>query len=402
MVLESDGLTQASPCRPKTRPLRVLHILPGLGQGGAERLLAELVARGGGEVEHRVLTMTGGPAFFDLGATPVASLGLERGQIAPGALLRAVAALREARPDLVHAWLYHGNLLGSVLVRRRGMPLLWSIHNTSLPPEGTRWMTRWVNRTCAWLSRHRPPWRIAYCAEAARRLHEEAFGYNPARGVVVENGVDFAAFAFDPARRAALRAAWGLGPEAVALGCVGRLDPQKDQATVLAAFARLAMGDPRLRLVLAGAGCEVANPAFAALLAAAPPGVAERVVALGPVADMPGLLSALDLLVIGSAFGEALPMVGLEAAAADLPLVATRVGAVEGLVLDPSHLAPPRDPAALAGAIRAALPWAEAPRPSPDAAARRGRLRGRHDIAATVAAYHALYRAGGEEVGCKG
>ena len=75
-------------------------------------------------------------------------------------------------------------------------------------------MTRAINRICALLS-HRSPWRIVYCAEAARRLHEQAFGYDRKRGVVVENGVDFRAFAFDPARRAALRAAWGLGPEAL-------------------------------------------------------------------------------------------------------------------------------------------------------------------------------------------
>lgn len=370
------------------RPLRVLHILPSLGQGGAERLLAELVARGEGEVEHRVLTITRGPAFFDLGSTPVASLGLARGQISPAALLRAASVLRAAAPDLVHAWLYHGNLLSALLPRRRGVPVLWSVHNTTLPANGAKAMTRLVNRLCARLS-HRVPWRIAYCAEAARALHEEAFGYDPTRGLVVENGVDFAAFAFDPARRAALRAGWGLEPDVLAIGCVGRFDPQKDHATVLGAVSRLE--GKRVRLVLAGAGCSMNNPALVALLRDT--GLADRTLALGPVTDMPGLLSALDLLVIGSAFGEALPMVGLEAAASGLPVVATAVGSVSKLVLDPAHLVPPRDPAALAGAILAALALAGLRRPSPAAEARREKLQRTHDIARTVARYHDLYRA---------
>ncbi|WP_135470558.1 glycosyltransferase [Crenalkalicoccus roseus] len=367
-------------------PLRVLHIIPALQQGGAERLLAELVTRAGEGLTHSVLTLTGDRPFFDLGETPVTSLGLRRGQVSPAALRRAAATLRAARPEVVHAWLYHGNLLASLLPRG-GAPLLWSIHNTSLPPGGARPMTRAVNRICALLS-HRSPWRIVYCAEAARRLHEQAFGYDRKRGVVVENGVDFRAFAFDPARRAALRAAWGLGPEALAIGCVGRFDPQKDHATVIAAFARLE--EPRARLVLAGQGCDAANPVLAALLRRA--GAEGRALRLGAVAEMPGLLSALDLLVIGSAFGEAMPMVGLEAVAAELPVVATTVGAVARLVPDPAHLAPPRDPAALAAAMAAALRRA-GPRPGPATAALRERLRPAHDIAATVAAYHALYRA---------
>jgi glycosyltransferase involved in cell wall biosynthesis len=392
MITDCADLSRLDPAPLPTtdaQPVRVLHIIPALGQGGAERLLAELLARGAGRVRHSVLTLLDQPPFFDLGNTAIASLGLRRGQVSPAALLRAASALRAAAPDLIHAWLYHGNLLSALLPRRRGIPVLWSIHNTTLPADGAKAMTRLVNRLCAHLS-HRVPWRIVYCAEAARTQHEETFGYDRARGVVVENGVDFAAFAFDPARRVALRAAWGLEPGALAIGCVGRFDPQKDHATVLGAVSRLE--GERARLVLAGAGCSMDNPALVALLRDA--GLMDRTLVLGPVADMPGLLSALDLLVIGSAFGEALPMVGLEAAASGLPVVATAVGSVAELVLDPAHLVPPRDPAALAAAILAALPLADLQRPSPAAEARRENLLRTHDIATTVARYHDLYRAG--------
>ena len=50
-------------------------------------------------------------------------------------------------------------------------------------------MTRQINRVCAYLS-HWVPWRIVYCAELARKFHEENFGYDRARGVVVDNGVE--------------------------------------------------------------------------------------------------------------------------------------------------------------------------------------------------------------------
>jgi glycosyltransferase involved in cell wall biosynthesis len=246
-----------------------------------------------------------------------------------------------------------------------------------------------VNRVCSALSQ-RIPWRIVYCAEVARGLHEEKFGYDSARGLVIENGVDFASFRFDPKRRAALRAAWSLDPHSVAIGCVGRFDTQKDHETVLRAISLLS--NPRIRLLLAGAGCTGENPHLKEMVRTF--GLADRLLALGPVHDMQGLLSALDLLVIGSAYGEALPVVGLEAAANQLPVVATTVGAVENLVLDPAHLAPPRNPAALASAIATALPIAVNRTGLPEMAAHLERLRLIHDFAITAARYEELYRAG--------
>jgi glycosyltransferase involved in cell wall biosynthesis len=388
MLLSLKDLTLARDMSPESRPVRVLHIITALGQGGAVRLLADLIAHGTCEVSHQVVSLTDETPFFDLGDTPVALLGLQRGQVSPRALMSATQKVRADAPDIIHAWLYHGNLLSALLPQRR-VPLLWSIHNTTLPSSGSRTMTRLINRVCSTLS-HWVPWRIAYCAEAARIFHEEACGYNRSRGVVVENGVDFGAFGFDPDRRTAVRAGWGLDSGTLVIGCVGRFDAQKDHETVLAAIRLL--NQPRARLVLAGAGCTPDNPQLARLLRAA--GIADQTLALGPVHDMRGLLSALDLLVIGSAFGEALPIVGLEAAANDLPLVATAVGNVAELVLDPAHLAPPRDPAALAGAIAAALPRAGGRSPGPCMIARREKLRQIHDVAVTVAGYQRLYCAG--------
>lgn len=387
---DAIGVLAEKPPVTEARLLRVLHVITALGQGGAERLLAELIARNAGQFQHSVLTLTDSPCFFDLHDTPVVSLELRRGRVSPLALVKAAAICRETAPDLIHAWLYHANLLAGLMPRRRGIPLLWSIHNTTLPPDGAKTLTRRVNWLCARLS-HWVPWRIVYCAESARVLHESIYGYDRAHGVVVENGVDLDAFEFDRERRQTNRAAWGLEPDAIALGCIGRFDPQKDHATVLAALRRL--DDSRVRLIVAGDGCGLDNPAFAALLRDSEVGA--RVISLGLVKDMRGLLSALDMLVIGSAFGEALPMVALEAAASGLPIVATAVGSAAELVLDPAHLAPPRNANALADAMRAALPLATLrDQPLPVFTARRDRLRNSRDIATTVAAYHGLYRAG--------
>ena len=151
-------------------------------------------------------------------------------------------------------------------------------------------------------------------------------------------------------RRAAQRAAWGVAEHQLVVGCAARFDPQKDHAGLARAFA---LGAPaNAVLALAGAGCTHENAALLAMLAAA--GVAGRTLLLGPVQDMAGFHAGADLLAIGSAFGEALPMVGLEAVAAGLPIAATSLGACAELMLNLAHLAAPGDPAALGRAMAAA------------------------------------------------
>ncbi len=364
-------------------PPVVLHIIPAIGQGGAERLLSDIVARAGRRAEHRILTLTDMPAFFPYPGAAISSLGMRRGRVSPWALAQAARAVRAARPAVIHAWLYHGNLLASLLPRG-GAPLIWSIHNTTLPPAVSG-LTRAVNRAGALLS-GRSPWRIVYCAPEARQLHE-GLGYAHGPGLVLENGVDFSAFAFSVRARERQRAAWGLEDGILAIGCASRFDPQKDHAGLARAFALL--DRPDARLVLAGAGCTADNPALMSALVDA--GVAGRTLPLGPVDDMPAFHAAIDVLAIGSAFGEALPMVGLEAVAAGLPIAGTRLGAIPNLVLDPAHLARPGSADSLARALRAAAETYGPNRPAPAALARLERLRARYDIGAVADAYHTLY-----------
>ncbi len=363
--------------------LRILHVTPALTQGGAERVLAELCAGGGDRAEHEVLSLTAGAPFFDMGGARVESLGLSRGRLSLGALRRAAAVARARRPDVVQGWLYHGSLLASLLPRRPGARLLWAIHNTSLPPGETRLATRLIARGLAPLSRVLPE-RIVYCAEAARALHE-AMGYARPRGVVIPNGVDLGRFAFDASARAGLRERLGVAEGVPLVGAAARFAPQKDFPNLLAAVARV----DGARLALAGDGCGAGNAELAAMIAAS--GMGQRTHLLGPLGDLRPFLSAIDALAIASAFGEALPMSGLEAAANGAPVAATRLGDVAELALDESHLCAPRDPEALAGALRAAL--AAGRGPGAANAAREDRLRRRHSLQGMLDSYRALYGA---------
>src|SRR5439155_16681973 len=133
------------------------------------------------------------------------------------------------------------------------------------------------------------------------------------------------------------------------IGAVGRLDPVKDLPALVSAFAAFAADQPKARLVLVGDGPE--RTAIARAIAAER--LQGRVMLTGYRSDVRELLPALDVYVNTSIF-EGISLTILEAMAAGLPVVATRVGGTPEVVVDggTGWMVPARQPHAVASAFR--------------------------------------------------
>jgi glycosyltransferase involved in cell wall biosynthesis len=140
--------------------------------------------------------------------------------------------------------------------------------------------------------------------------------------VVIPNGIDAAAFAFDAARRAATRRRLGIPPDEPVVGAVGRLVPTKRFALLVDAVARL----DGVRLLLVGAGPE--REGLERL--ARGRGAAGRVVFTGGTSDVAGALAAMDVLAAPSV-QETFGLGVLEALAAGLPVRYTTCPALDDL-----------------------------------------------------------------------
>jgi glycosyltransferase involved in cell wall biosynthesis len=375
---------------PSTHPdgvrLKILHLIPALIQGGAEKLLFDLVSHSRGVMDMQVLTLLAERPFFQLDSAYVQTLGMQRGQLS----LRALRDLRQKvkgfGPDVIHAWLYHGNLF-SLAAAGLGVPIVWSIHNTTLLAATSKPLTRLANRICARLS-NRVPARIVYCATTAREVHER-IGYDPSRGVVIRNGVDIGLFKFNPQARERLRQEMGLSAQDYAVGCVGRFDPQKNHFMAIEAFSEL-FRDVPARLVLAGRGCSPDNDLLRQWLKRF--GVEDHTDLQGERHDIAALMSAFDVLVIASEYGEAMPLVAIEAAAVGLPIVTMDVGDTGTLVLDQADIVRPASSAALAAALRDVRSRLTQPELQRRKAARRVTIERDFSLDATSAQYQDLYR----------
>ncbi len=176
----------------------------------------------------------------------------------------------------------------------------------------------------------------------------------PERLHTIFGGVDTRSFYPDPAGREAFRAAWGLAPDHLAIGLVGRFDTVKGQRELIAAFARLLQeGDAalrdRLRLVLAGFST-TALPREQVEAWARDAGIMDHLVLPGKCADTRALMAALDLGVVASLGSETIARVALEIMACGVPLVGTRVGVMPDLLTDQA-LVPPGDVASTAAVL---------------------------------------------------
>jgi glycosyltransferase involved in cell wall biosynthesis len=365
---------------------KVVHIIPALRQGGAEKLLFDLASRSRQAMDMTIITLLGEEPFFKPDGEVVETLGLQPGQLSLRPFSQLRARIKQLRPHVIHAWLYLGNLF-TVSALGLGVPIIWSIHNTTLSRRHSGRFTRLANRVCASLS-SRVPSRIVYCGPSARDVHER-MGYDEGRGVVIKNGIDVAAFSFDAMARRQTRGSIGLAQENYAVGYVARFDPQKNHPLAIEAVAQICRHE-QAKLVLVGRGCTADNEQLVQYLKRF--AMEDHTILLGERHDMPAIMSALDVLVIASTFGEALPLAALEAAAVGLPIVAPNLGDIPALMLDPSDMVVPATAGAMATALRNVRERVSGGELEARKIERRSRIVRDFSLAKTIERYHELYR----------
>lgn len=338
--------------------MRITHVLAPAPVGGLERVvqgLATAQRNAGNDVEVLAVLPKGEP---DAGPflTPLRRYGVGVHTINLPA--RAYRAERQAifdhcaahRPAVVHTHGAHVDVVAADAGRAVGAAMVTTMHGIT----GGDWRNRgyeWLQvRACA-----RRDAVVAVARQLATRLIDA--GIPPERLHVVRNAWQPDGDR-DPLDREEARRRLGLDPNAFIAGWVGRMSPEKGLDVLVEALPAVDAppldasgydGRRPVGVAIIGDGAERGRlQARAAALAIGGP----RVDWLGHVPDAARLLRAFDVLVLSSR-SEGTPMTLLEAMAAEVPVVATRVGGVPDVVGDDEALlVPPDEPAVLAAAIR--------------------------------------------------
>jgi glycosyltransferase involved in cell wall biosynthesis len=222
-----------------------------------------------------------------------------------------------------------------------------------LPHRRSRFV---VSRLMDYAPRFRPRVRYLYnhCVDGVIAISQAiadvlaGAGVDPARVRVIHLGIDCGRFTADSTQRVALRRQWGAAAQDVVLFTAAVLVPRKGHDVLVEALARLVNDGLPVRWVICGDG-----PLRAELEArVAERGLAERVTFTGFSTEVHRLLAGADVFVLPSRH-EGLGIAVMEAMAAGLPAVASRVGGLPEIIADGDTglLVPPGDVAALAAAI---------------------------------------------------
>lgn len=339
---------------------KVVHIITGLNDGGAEGVLTRLCLHSKGAT-HVVISLMDagkyGPVLQQAGVV-VHCLGMNSGKPSIVRFFRLIKLIRSEHPDVVQTWMYHADLLGGVAARLAGVRrVFWGIRMSSLEKGKSTRLTLLIAHLCALLSKWVPE-KIICCASKALAVHAD-IGYSVAKLRMIPNGCDLSHFKLDVAAGEKVRNELGLGASEFVIGKVGRFDPLKDHFNLLRALSLVAEQKIHFRCLLVGKGLSADNAALVAHISKLC--LQDRMLLAGQRTDIPAVMNALDLHVLSS-LSEGFPNVLAEAMACGTPCVATDVGDALEIVGNTEACCPAQDAQALADVIiKMAQEWQQAP-----------------------------------------
>jgi glycosyltransferase involved in cell wall biosynthesis len=332
---------------------KVMHVITTLGPAGAETMLCRIArAMDRSRFENEVVSLTD---ILDLAermegiGVRVRTLDMKKSVPNPVPVMRLAQWIRESKPDVIHTWMYHANLVGALAARLAGgVPVVWGIHHSTLDPRVDKRRTVLISRTCAFLSRKLAA-RIVCCSEASLRIHKK-LAYAAEKLEVIPNGFDLEKIKPDPAARGSVREELGLPADTLLVGMAARFHPQKDHRNFVRAAALLCRQVPKVHFLLCGFGVTWQNSKLAKWIDEA--GIRDSCHLLGVRGDMARLFAGMDIATTASLSGEAFPLVVGEAMACGTPCVVTDVGDSAMIVGDTGIVVAPGNPGALANAWR--------------------------------------------------
>jgi glycosyltransferase involved in cell wall biosynthesis len=310
---------------------RIVYIIDGLGMGGAERLMIDMLKFLSREdFEPRVCVLQEKDHNFVGADLQAQGIPVDR---LPVRYLRDLSAiprlsgyLRTVNADLVHTQLELSNVVGNIAAKLNRLPSVCTIH--VLPTVSNRLKRNVHYRLEAFILRSLCD-RVIAVSEKARQMHISMNGARPSQVMTIYNGIDITDFSkLDRAtERATARMELGIPQNATVLISVAVLRPEKGIDCMLEALPSILDSYSNAYYLIVGEGPRRQEwEARAAEL-----GIHDHVIFTGLRRDVPRLLAASDIFVLPS-LTEALPTVLAEAMASRLPIIATSVGGVAEMV----------------------------------------------------------------------
>ena len=325
--------------------MRILYVITGLGQGGAERVVCDLadeMCQRGHDV--KIAYLIGNELtqprhqeieLIKVGLTSIFSLAK--------AYMTLSNIIKSYQPNIVHSHMVHANILTRLVKLLTPMNRLISTAHSSNEGSALRMLAYRLTNHLADVSTNVSNTAVA-CFETRHAVAKGSMK-------TIYNGVNFDGFNYNPQAKNEIKDEFVLDKDSKLILAVGRFNEAKNYFNLLMAikslknrsvppFVLLIAGDGELRLEIENAIKELA--------------LDKEVILLGSRSDIAILMSACDVFVLSSDY-EGLPTVLIEALACQANVVSTDVSGAHEIVGSYGKIVPIKQPDALAKAIEATL-----------------------------------------------
>ncbi|HHX68644.1 MAG TPA: glycosyltransferase [Gallicola sp.] len=327
--------------------IRIVHIITGLGSGGAENMLYKLIKYSDkSKYYHEVISLMDegviGKRIRDEGVK-IHSLNAPKANILK-AILNARRICKEF--DVINTWLYHSDIFGfliaKILLKKK---LIWNIRHSNLDKNANKSITLMIVKINSLLSKKIDC--ITFNSNKALEKHL-AVGYKNKNTIVIPNGFELEKFSFNEESRNTLREALKLDKDSKALITVGRWDVQKDYVTLFKALNEIKNTHTNFKMIMVGTNLDEYNESLLNL--SDKYDLKNLLILLGRRNDISEILSAADCY-ISSSLGESFSNSIGEAMACALPCIVTDVGDSKQIVGETNQVVNAKDHKGLAEAI---------------------------------------------------
>ena len=332
--------------------MKILHIITGLGDGGAELTLFK-ICKYDTQNKHIVISLKDKGKYFSL----LKKLGIEvyclnMNIFSICKFFVLMKKINTLKPNIVQTWLVHADFLGGIAARLGGVKnIVWNIRYSNIEIGKSKLTTILIIRILSKLS-YIIPSSIIIVSKMAKKIYKNK-GYDEKKFKFIPNGYDFSILKINKNQKKYFNKKFNIQKKIPIIGNVSRYDPQKDHLNLLKALSILRSKNINFFCVLVGYNINKKNIQLVSDIKRL--NLSKYVRLLDKNDNIPLVMNGIDLHVLSSCYGEGFPNVIAESMACGTPCITTEIGDAPFIVDKTGWVVPIKNPIKLSNAIEKAL-----------------------------------------------